>query len=256
MFFLKFPSTILGLILIFILAGCGAVLVNEGSPKEYLTDGVRNPADTAVKVIVPPEQKVIGNFDDGSTKMNPKLYGSDSGQWMVITFGGNTINSTFVVPGGANGTAMAAHVFGTLVDKGDGQYPAFELQGQLKTGGPYDASMFQGIRFYYKCPSDDKSLARRFTIPVRATLPGNLGGTCNDGCYNHWGIDLSTTEDWTQKTYAFGDFKRQPGWGSPINPPDFVDHLAEFMGIQWSNSANNIAGSYPIDYWVDEVEFF
>lgn len=253
----KIVSTFLATIsAVFLLAGCGAVLVNEGSKQEPLTEGLKNPAENQPKVDVPADQKVICNFEDGSSNMNPKLYGAPSGRWNAFSYSGNTVNMPFVVQGGANGTKMAAHIWGTLVDKGDGSYPAFTLQGMFKSSGFYDASMFQGIRFYYKCPPSDKSLQRRFSVPIAETLPTSNGGTCSDQCYNHFGADLSTEGDWALKSYAFTDLKRQSGWGSPVTPPDFTDHLKEIKTIEWSNSAQNKAGSYPIDYWVDEVEFF
>ena len=233
---------------------CGAVLVNQGSKNEPLTDGLRNPADLAAKVNVPADQKVISNFEDGSTNMSSKLYGG-GGAWNAVISGG-TIATPFVVSGGANGTAMAVHFVGTLTNKGDGQYPSFTLQGMLKQSGTYDASMFDGIRFYYKCPADDKAPTRRFNITIPATLPASNGGTCSDQCYNHFGADLSMTGDWVQKTFSFSDLKRQPGWGSIVTPPDFTDHLKELKTIEWTHNAGNTAGSYPIDYWVDEVEFF
>src|ERR1019366_3832076 len=138
------------------LAGCGAVFVNKGSKDEPLTDGLRNPADMVAKVNVPADQKIVRDFEDGSTNMSAKLYGSGTGTSNAFASGG-TLNSPFIVSGGANGTGKAVHLFGTLVNKGDNGYPAFTLQGMLKKGGPYDASMFQGIRFYYKCPSNDKA---------------------------------------------------------------------------------------------------
>ncbi|HTC20913.1 MAG TPA: hypothetical protein VK859_08695 [bacterium] len=237
-----------------LLAGCGAVLVNEGAKNEPLTDGLKNPADMAAKVNVPADEKVICNFDDGSTNMSPKLYGG-GGNWNTVISGGS-ITTPFIVSGGANGTAMAAHIVGTLVNKGDGTYPSFTLQAMFKNSGTYDASMFEGIRFYYKCPIDDKAPARRFNVTIPATLPSNNRGTCTDQCYNHFGADLSETGDWAQKSYAFGDLKRQPGWGSIVTPPDFTDHLKEIVTMEWSHNAGNTAGSYAIDYWVDEVEFF
>ena len=39
-------------------------------------------------------------------------------------------------------------------------------------------------------------------------------------------------------------------------PPDLTDHLSEFINFAWTNSGNNVAGTYNIDYWVDDVEFF
>jgi hypothetical protein len=221
-----------------------------------LTDGLKNPAENQPKVNVLPEQKVVGDFEDGSMNLNPKLYGAPSGKWNAFSYAGNTINTPFIVPGGANGTKMAAHIWGTLTNKGDGSYPAFTLQAMFKDSGYFDASMFQGLKFYYKCPADDKALQRRFSVTLKVTLPTSNGGSCTDQCYNHFGADLSMTGDWSLKSYAFTDLKRQSGWGSPVTPPDFTDHLTELKGFEWSHNSQNTAGSYPIDYWVDEVEFF
>lgn len=62
--------------------------------------------------------------------------------------------------------------------------------------------------------------------------------------------------DWQLVKLAFNDFKRGAGWGSPINPPDIADHLNEIIDIEWSDTANNTAGSYGVDYWLDDVTFF
>jgi len=239
-----------------LMAGCGAVLVNEGSKQEPLTDGLRNPSENKPKVTVPAEAKVIGDFEDGTNHMNPKLYGAPSGAWNGFSYGGNTITMPFIVAGGANGTKMAAHIYGTLTNKGDGTYPSFTLQGQFLPSGAYDASVFNGIKFYYKCPSDDQASTRRFTIPIKATLPTSSGGTCTGQCYNHFGADLSVTGDWVQKSFSFSDLKRQSGWGDPVNPPDFTDQLTNIISVQWDHNAQNTAGTFHIDYWVDEVEFF
>ncbi len=253
---LKKPFTIIGWLPAVLLAGCGAVLVNQGAKEEPLTDGLKNPAALQAKVNVPADQKIVGNFEDGSTNINSKLYGAGGGTWSVFAGNGNTVNNPFVVSGGAHGTSMAVHLFGTLMNKGDNSYPSFTLQGKLKQSGYYDARAFSGVRFYYKSPSDDKAPAQRFKFTIAATLPTSNGGTCTDGCYNHFGADLSMSADWVQKSYSFNDLKRGSGWGSPITPPDLVDHLTEVVGLEWSHDSGNTAGSYPIDFWVDEVEFF
>ncbi len=246
--------TVLG---ISFLTGCGAVFVNEGSKNASLAEGLANPnANQPKKVSVPKEARLLGNFDDGSKTMNSKLAGGSGGQWLAITFGGNTISSDFGAAGGASGSPKAAHIFGTLIDKGDKVYPAFQLQGKLRDSGLFDASSFTGIRFYYKCPSTDAAMKRRFAIGTAPTLPAAQGGICNGACYNNFGADLSVTPEWALKSYAFADLKRESGWGDPVTPPDLVDHLKEFIDFEWAHSANNAAGSYNIDFWLDEVEFF
>jgi hypothetical protein len=238
------------------LAGCGAVFINEGAKNASLSRGLVNADANQPKVNVPAAAQIICNFDDGSKNMSSQLYGGAGGAWTTITFGGNTIDSDFVVPGGADGTKMAAHVFGTLVDPGDSSYPDFTLQGNFKSSGYYDASAFTGIQFYYKCPSDDDSNKRRFGIGTAPTLPGQNGGTCQSDCYNNFGAFMDPTNDWILKSYKFSELTREAGWGSPVVPPDLTDHLKEFIYIKWANSGDNHAGSYKIDYWVDQVAFF
>src|SRR5581483_2670090 len=252
----KKPFAVFAPFALLLFAGCGGVLVNEGSKEEPLKDGLRNPDDMVAKVTVPDDQKVIANFDDGATKMSSKLFGDSEGAWNAFASGGNTLTTPYVVSGGAKGSAMAAHIAGTLVNKGDNTYPGFTLQGSVKQAGTYDANNFQGIRFYFKRPSTDTCPAHRFSITIPATLPSSGGGTCTDGCYNHFGADLTPAGDWTQLSFAFSDLKRQPGWGSIVTPPDFTDHLKEFKTIEWNDTAGNTAGSYNVDYWVDEIEFF
>ncbi|HEY5039900.1 MAG TPA: hypothetical protein VIJ93_12580 [bacterium] len=239
-----------------IIASCGAVFVNEGAKTASLGKGLADPEASKPKVNVPKEACFISNFDDGSTNVSTKLYGGASGAWMTLSFDGNTPNSDFVAAGGANGTKMAAHVFGTLVDHGKGTYPSFTLQGKFKNSGSYDASAFTGIRFYFKCPSDDQAIKRRFAIGTAATLPGSEGGVCAGDCYNHFGAFMEASNDWVQKSYAFSDLKREQGWGSPVVPPDLTDHLKEFIYIKWDHGGDNHAGTYKIDYWADEIEFF
>lgn len=257
----RIPALLSFILAASVLAGCGAVFVNEGSKNASLAVGLSNPnAAGAKKAEVPKDAKVISNFDNGATDMNPKLYGGSSGSWAAFSYAGNenNINSKgFVVAGGSNNTPMGVHIFGTLMDKGDASYPEFTLEGKLRDSGYYDAGNFNGIQFYYKCPGEDSALKRRFSICTAPTLPRNAGGTCTEGCYNHFGADLAPTGgEWVLKSYAFADLKRESGWGSPVTPPDLVDHLKEFMSIKWAHAANNAAGSYKIDYWVDEIEFF
>ncbi len=256
MFSPKFYAWCLGLFLLFVLAGCGAVFINPGSKMSSLRDGLVNPDLSKPKVTVPAEQKIICNFEGGNKAINSKLYGGATGSFMVFSFAGNTPNPVFIDKGGPNGLPFCAHVTGSLTDKGDRSYPSFTLQGQFKSGGFYDASAFSGIQFYYKCPEDDQAIKRRFAIGTSPTLPPQDGGTCATDCYNHFGAYMAPTTDWKFCSYKFTELPREPGWGSPVVPPDLVDHLNEFVYVKWDHGGDNNAGTYNIDYWVDDIEFF
>lgn len=252
----KFFTLCLGLLLVFILAGCGAVFINQGSAQSSLRDGLTNPDLNKIKINVPPEQSMICNFDDGSKNTNPNLHGGSGGTWFVFSENGNAPNPNFIVKGGANGSAMCAHIFGSLTDKGDRSYPAFSIQGKFTSAGLYNASDFSGIQFYYKCPPADQAIKRRFVIATVPTLPADAGGACISDCYNHFGAMLGPTSDWKLCSYKFTELSREQGWGSPVTPPDLIDHLKEFIYLEWDHSGDNNAGTYNIDYWIDDVGFF
>jgi hypothetical protein len=237
------------------LTGCGAVFINEGSKQYSRADGLQNPSENKPKINVPAGQRLISDFQNSSTNVNSKLFGASGGNWIAFSFGGNTVNSPFLVPGGANGDAMAAHLFGILTDKGDASYPSFTLSCQFTQSGLYNAENFNGIKFYYKCSSKDQALKRRFNLGTAPTLPASAGGNCAANCFDHFGAPLKPSEDWVVYNFKFTELTRE-GWGAPVTPPDLVDHLQEFINASWNNSANNVAGSYPIDFWVDDVEFF
>ena len=238
------------------MAGCGAVFINQGAKNATLALDLAAPQSSKHPENLTQNQKVISNFEYGDKNMNRDLYGKPDGSWMALAWGANKVNGNFVVEGGANGTQMAAHVFGTLVDRGDSQYPGFMLMGPFKNKGYYDASAFTGIRFYYNCPLDDNTPKRRFSIATAPTVPVNLGGTCKRGCWNHYGMDMDVSDEWELKSYGFGELKRETGWGSPVMPPDLTDHLTEFLDLQWVNSGQNVPARYNVNYWVDEIEFF
>lgn len=237
------------------LAGCGAIFVNEGAKEYSRANGLQNPDENKPKIHVPADEMMISDFQNSSTNVDSKLFGASGGTWIAFSFGGNKVNSPFLVPGGPNGDKMAAHIYGTLTDKGDGSYPSFTLQCQFTQSGLYDASNFTGLKFYYKCPSTDQALKRRFCLGTAPTLPASAGGNCTENCFDHFGTMLRPSNDWILYTLKFTDLTRE-GWGSPVTPPDLVDHLKEFINLSWNHSANNTAGQYPIDFWVDNVEFF
>jgi len=249
LYFIFFLST--GLVL----AGCGAVFINQGSRDSAYAQNIANPNFPPGNPI-PEENRVIGDFEDGTKYMNPKLYGAGLGIWFTTSSGGNIPNFDFVAAGGANDTKNAAHVYGTLFDRGDGRYPALILEGKFKNSGYYDLTPFQGVRFYYKCPTDDRSSRRRFGFGIASTVAVADGGVCREQCGNDYGATLPSTNDWVEESFSFADLKEEDNWGDQVNPPDFTDHLKEVVCIRWQNGSNNVPGVVPVDFWVDEVEFY
>ncbi len=247
----SFLSLFLGL---FLLAGCGAVFINQGSRNNAYAENQVDP-NASKQTSVPESNRVVADFENGTKAMNSILFGAGLGSFIAYSPQG-VIPFNFVSAGGANGTKMAAHVNGTLWDRGNGVYSSYALLGRFKTSGYFDASAFQGIKFYYKCPSTDRAPRRRFGLAIASTAPVALGGVCQQKCGNDYGANLKPTSDWQEMSYNFTDLKREEGWGESIDPPDFTDHLKEIIYIKWDHGTTNVAGTYNVDYWVDEVEFF
>jgi hypothetical protein len=218
---------------------------------------------------------VIDDLEDGDVYLNPAMSGVSSGgaalgYWVASTWGdtSNIINGSagapFVFRGGvgAAGTLASIHIYGTIKDNADAQYPSFQLQGKLKGGAVFDTTAlgYKGVRFYYKVGSGDNCPTRKFFLPVSSTTPPIGGGTCTDSaiCYDHFGATLASTADlWVQKIYYF-----RSADGTPVltkrngsTKPNETD-LQRVLEVQWQFGRNNLLGTSTVDYWVDEVEFF
>ena len=246
-----FFSLCAGLLL---LAGCGAVFINQGSRNNAYGENIVDP-NKPQRNLVPAENQVIADFEDGTKSMNPVLLGAGLGSFTAYSPQG-IIPFNFISAAGANGTKMAAHLTGTLWDRGNGVYSSFALMGKFKVNGYFDASAFHGIKFYYKCTSADRAPRRRFGIGIASTVPAALGGVCLQKCGNDYGANLKPADDWQALSYDFSDLKREDGWGESVDPPDLTDHLKEIVYIKWDHGTTNVAGTYNVDYWVDEVEFY
>jgi hypothetical protein len=236
-----------------LIAGCGAVFINQGSRNDSYADGIINP-NMPRKTDIPQENRIISDFEDGTKTMNPELYGSGLGFWTAAASDNSVFINNFISNGGANGSTRAAHISGMLVDRGDAKYPTLALEGKFKKNGTYDVSPFRGVQFYYR--SADRAGRRRFEIGIASTVPVSDGGVCVEQCGNHFGANLSASSDWVEVSYSFDQLKREEGWGATLNSDDFVDHRKEVIYLKWENGTNNIPGMYNIDYWVDDVQFY
>lgn len=207
------------------------------------------------------QQLVVDDLEDGDTTINPNLLNSSGGNWGTLTWGdpSNVVNNPFVVAGGAGGSSFAVHIYGTLTDNGDGQYPSFALQCRLNTGSTYDASFFTGVRFDYRAGTSDNANIRRFFITLPELAPLADGGSCTGAtgqCGDYHGIfyDPPPTS-WTKQALAFSSLT-QEGFGISPSPADLDGNKDHLFWMQWNHGGGNVAGSYTIDYWVDNVEFY
>jgi endoglucanase len=140
--------------------------------------------------------------------------------------------------GGPNASKFAAHMHGKMARSGKSLYVVMGF-AFLNPKGNYDASKYKGISFWAKGPGKV-----RFQVPDVDTSPE--GDKCQD-CYNHFGVDLFLTDQWTRYTMPFDRLAMQQGWGDPA--PEVAKNA--LYGVQWQ--FNTPGAEY--DIWVDDVEF-
>lgn len=147
------------------------------------------------------------------------------------------------LPTPRDGSTKAAHTTGTGFKTYAGIGFNFKLSGTEKTA--YDASGYTGITFWAK--KAPTSIAKvRVTLPDVNTDP--LGKVCTAaGCYDHFGKDLTLTDEWTEFTIPFADLA-QIGFGDP--KPAGIDPK-QVYGIQFQVEA----AMMDFDYWIDDISF-
>lgn len=173
------------------------------------------------------------------------------------------IESTFLAPGGTNGTSLACHLSGAVTDTGNGTYPSLSLDGFIDTASPlpknaYNAGFFTGIKFMMNISPADTSTDRHFFIPTLQEAPPPQG-ICGAGsaCYNFFGFTFTSgTNGWKQFTFNFTDLTPTP-YGLIPTPPTFTGvNLQEVLWLRWQSGRANTAGTSTVDFWVDEVQFY
>jgi endoglucanase len=148
-----------------------------------------------------------------------------------------------MTPGGANGTAHAARMTGTVA-AADIVYAGMGMNF-VDPKGAYDAQRYQGLAFFAKKGTLESTSHVRFEVPDRSTDPD--GNVCSE-CFNDFGAALELTTDWQLFAFPFSKLTQQSDWGSPR--PASIDPDALY-GIQFQV----IDRGKPFDLWVDEIQF-
>jgi hypothetical protein len=197
-----------------------------------------------------PETGVISNGEIGPNRTNPVegrggywyTYSDKEGS-VVSPLSGDQGGTFGMAEGGANGTAHAARMSGTL---GTAQivYAGMGLSF-LDPKGEYNARKYRGISFWAKKGSPDSTKNVRLKLPDRNTDPE--GHVCSE-CFNDFGEYLELTDEWKKFTVAFATMKQQSDWGKPRPRAIATDAL---YGIQFQ--VDDYAKKF--DIWVDEIEF-
>jgi endoglucanase len=188
---------------------------------------------------------VLDDGEDGNNQVNPAK--GRGGYWYTfLDTAGSSITPLAgqfsMAPGGADGTAYAAHMTGKV---GNGQI-VFAGMGLnfIDPKGPYDATAYKGIGF--KAKKGPGTGHVRLKVPDISTDPD--GKVCTDKCFNDFGADIELTEQWTQYVFPFASMKQLEGWGSPRPPA--IDP-SKIYGVQFQ--VNSPGASF--DIWVDDLRF-
>jgi hypothetical protein len=228
-----------------------------------------------------PRYSLVNNFEGNfnsqpSTFTNTYLYEiyppgnivQSPGSWTAPNNNTTYETETMTIEGpGADGTALACHITGTVTDPADGKtYPQILLIGSLDASPPkkynaYDGSFWSGVEFYVNIAPDDTTTYRYINIPTTQEAPSTSfgAGTCNAGrtCYNYFGYSLSGLAPGWQKVYVSFSQMTNISTNFQSTPPTFTGvNLQQIIALQWVEGRNNVKGTSTADFWVDEVYFF
>lgn len=185
---------------------------------------------------------LIENFEDEDSQI-AKQDGRVGYWWFHTDPNGSTLEPGSFMPekGGANGAGHSMHIWGTTATA-EGAYGS-SMGFTLGRDGTYDASKYIGIRFKARA-KEGTSRGIRFKIADVNTHQD--AGVCTD-CWNHFGTDVTLTNDWEEYVVLFDDMFQEAGWGSPRPSGLTVDKL---WGVDIT-----IKPGRTFDFWVDDFEF-
>ncbi|MDX2019885.1 MAG: hypothetical protein SF187_06570 [Deltaproteobacteria bacterium] len=143
-----------------------------------------------------------------------------------------------VIPGGRANSKRAVRFSGTGL-KDWGAVVGFGLNHDGVVRSTYNASGFNGVKFFYKSSS-----AVRINFLTADQVPVVQGGKCATACYKWWGVDLPSTFDWIEQTVLFSKAVQQGISGG-------VFHTNELFNIEFQVPGTGQA----FELWVDDISF-
>lgn len=183
---------------------------------------------------------LVDDMADGDSQIVKKE--GREGYWNTFAdTEGSTVNPKGdfkMTPGGPNGGKYMAQMTGKMATSGKSLYVGMGLNF-LNPKGPYDASKYKGVSFWAKGPGK----VRFEALDVNTTPEGDR---CKD-CYNHCGVDLFLSDQWTRYTIPFDRMAQSPGWGDP--DPEVTKNA--LFALQWQ--FKTAGANYEIS--VADVEF-
>jgi expansin len=205
-------------------------------------------ASTILPAMMMSDPALIDDFEDGDAMII--AIAGRSGQWTAYndgTTGGTQTPSGAAKPeaGGANGAGYAVHTTGSgFASWGAGiQLDLANAGSGASARKPFDASAYQGIRFYAKGTG-----AVRVELPTLATIDSAGGGSCATKCSDTHGQQLTLTADWTLITVPFSKLA-QEGWGTvaALDPKTILGIAFKVPGTKETPA--------KFDFWVDDLSF-
>jgi hypothetical protein len=184
----------------------------------------------------------IDDFEDGNNQL-AMLAGRNGYWWTAQDSNGSTIEpQKFAVADGGASSPKAAHFKGTTSSENGAWGINFGVNFRSDKA-PYDGSAYAGISFKAKVgPGSTKKL--RFKIGDINTHQD--AGLCKS-CWNHFGQDITLTEQWQEYKVLFSETKQADGWGEPRPATITTDKL-------W-NLDFSVGPGATYDVWVDDVRF-
>jgi hypothetical protein len=203
------------------------------APLEKCSNGVAAAADG-----------LVDDFEDGD---NHSAEQAGRGGWWYTA--ADTAGSTIAPQGdfkpsagGAGGSKFAGHVSGKTAPDQAAWGAVFGV-GLLPDNHVYDASKQAGVSFWAKV-GDKSGKTFRFKVSDVNTHPA--GKVCTDGCWNHFGAELTLSTEWKEYTIAFSDLKQEEYWGNP-RPPALTSN--QLISLDWS-----IPRGQEFDLWIDDIK--
>jgi hypothetical protein len=188
-----------------------------------------------------------GVIDDAEDNNNAiAVLGGRDGKWS----GGKDDKGTTLfpegevkmAPGGANGSKFAARFWGKRAT-GDGAWGT-NFGARFKDGGSFDASKHAGISFFAKT---GKGSTQNFRFRISDVNTHPDGAACKQ-CWNHFGRELSISDQWTEFKVSFDEMTQEEYWGDP-RPPKITP--SKVYGFEF---APTTAGA-DFDISIDDIKF-
>jgi len=194
----------------------------------------------------PADDGMIDDFEDENTQINV-IAGRDGYWWTKHDDKGSTIGPDPFIPSeaGTDGSGLALRAMGkTAIGAPQEAWGAgFGLMLLTRKDGVYDASKYVGVSFRAKVGAGSTRQIR-FAIGDVNTHPN--AGVCKV-CWNHFGKDVTVSNQWKEFRVLFSELEQPAGWGDP-RPAALTP--SKLVSMDWS-----IAGGQTYDLWIDDIQF-